>query len=161
MKIALAQINSFVGDIENNSNLIIKRAKEASKKGAELFITPELSICGYPPEDLVLREDFLGACSKALKKIAKALPSIKVIVGHPLKKGSKIYNAASLLFNGKIQGTYFKQTLPNYGVFDENRYFKAGTKEFIFTHKSLKIGLLICEDAWGFLPGNLLKKKIS
>jgi len=126
MKIALAQINSFVGDIEKNSNLIIKRAKEAFNKGAELFITPELSICGYPPEDLVLREDFLDACTKALKKIAKALPFIKVIVGHPLKKDSKIYNSASLLFNGKIQGTYSKQTLPNYGVFDENRYFKSG-----------------------------------
>ena len=159
MKIALAQINSFVGDIENNSNLIIKRAKEASIRGAELFITPELSICGYPPEDLVLREDFLDACSKALKKIAKAMPSIKMIVGHPLKKGSKIYNAASLLFNGKIQGTYFKQTLPNYGVFDENRYFEPGKKEFIFTHKGLKIGLLICEDAWSVSPGKLLKKK--
>lgn len=159
MKIALAQINSFVGDIENNSNLIIKRAKEASIRGAELFITPELSICGYPPEDLVLREDFLDACSKALKKIAKAMPSIKMIVGHPLKKGSKIYNAASLLFNGKIQGTYFKQTLPNYGVFDENRYFEPGEKEFIFTHKGLKIGLLICEDAWSVSPGKLLKKK--
>ena len=159
MKIALAQINSFVGDIENNSNLIIKRAKEASIRGAELFITPELSICGYPPEDLVLREDFLDVCSKALKKIAKAMPSIKMIVGHPLKKGSKIYNAASLLFNGKIQGTYFKQTLPNYGVFDENRYFEPGEKEFIFTHKGLKIGLLICEDAWSVSPGKLLKKK--
>ena len=159
MKIALAQINSFVGDIENNSNLIIKRAKEASIRGAELFITPELSICGYPPEDLVLREDFLDACSKALKKIAKAMPSIKMIVGHPLKKGNKIYNAASLLFNGKIQGTYFKQTLPNYGVFDENRYFEPGEKEFIFTHKGLKIGLLICEDAWSVSPGKLLKKK--
>ena len=159
MKIALAQINSFVGDIENNSNLIIKRAKEASIRGAELFITPELSICGYPPEDIVLREDFLDACSKALKKIAKAMPSIKMIVGHPLKKGSKIYNAASLLFNGKIQGTYFKQTLPNYGVFDENRYFEPGEKEFIFTHKGLKIGLLICEDAWSVSPGKLLKKK--
>jgi NAD+ synthase (glutamine-hydrolysing) len=159
MKIALAQINSFVGDIENNSNLIIKRAKEASKKGAELFITPELSICGYPPEDLVLRADFLDVCSNALKKIAETIPYIKVIVGHPLKKGNKIYNAASLLFNGKIQGTYSKQTLPNYGVFDENRYFKSGAKAFIFTHKSLKIGLLICEDAWGFLPGKLLKNK--
>jgi len=159
MKIALGQINSFVGDIEKNSNLIIKRAKEASNKGAELFITPELSICGYPPEDLVLREDFLDACTKALKKIAKALPFIKVIVGHPLKKDSKIYNSASLLFNGKIQGTYSKQTLPNYGVFDENRYFKSGEKEFIFTHKNLKIGLLICEDAWSFLPSKLLKKK--
>ena len=159
MKIALGQINSFVGDIEKNSNLIIKRAKEASNKGAELFITPELSICGYPPEDLVLREDFLDACTKALKKIAKALPFIKVIVGHPLKKDSKIYNSASLLFNGKIQGTYSKQTLPNYGVFDENRYFKSGKKEFIFTHKTSKIGLLICEDAWSFLPSKLLKKK--
>ena len=159
MKIALAQINSFVGDIENNSNVIIKRAKEASIRGAELFITPELSICGYPPEDLVLRKDFLDACSKALKKIAKAMPSIKMIVGHPLKKGSKIHNAASLLFNGKIQGTYFKQTLPNYGVFDENRYFEPGEKEFIFTHKGLKIGLLICEDAWSVSPGKLLKKK--
>ena len=159
MKIALAQINSFVGDIENNSNLIIKRAKEASIRGAELFITPELSICGYPPEDLVLREDFLDACSKALKKIAKAMPSIKMIVGHPLKKGSKIYNASSLLFNVKIQGTYFKKTLPNYFLFDENRYFEPGEKEFIFTHKGLKIGLLICEDAWSVSPGKLLKKK--
>ena len=160
MKIALAQINSFVGDIENNSNHIIKRAKEASKKGAELFITPELSICGYPPEDLVLRKDFVDACSKALKKIAKAVPFIKVIVGHPLKKGSKIYNGASLLFKGKIQGTYFKQTLPNYGVFDENRYFESGDKEFIFTHKGLKIALLICEDAWSISPNKLLKKKL-
>ena len=160
MKIALAQINSFVGDIENNSNHIIKRAKEASKKGAELFITPELSICGYPPEDLVLRKDFVDACSKALKKIAKAVPLIKVIVGHPLKKGSKIYNGASLLFKGKIQGTYFKQTLPNYGVFDENRYFESGDKEFIFTHKGLKIALLICEDAWSISPNKLLKKKL-
>ena len=160
MKIALAQINSFVGDIENNSNHIIKRAKEASKKGVELFITPELSICGYPPEDLVLRKDFVDACSKALKKIAKALPFIKVIVGHPLKKGSKIYNGASLLFKGKIQGTYFKQTLPNYGVFDENRYFESGDKEFIFTHKGLKIALLICEDAWSISPNKLLKKKL-
>jgi NAD+ synthase (glutamine-hydrolysing) len=159
MKIALAQINSFVGDIENNSIAIIKRAKEASKKGAELLITPELSICGYPPEDLVLREDFLKACSKALSKIAQALPSIKVIVGHPLKKGGKIYNAASLLFNGKIQGTYFKKILPNYGVFDENRYFEPGKKEFIFVHKGLKIGLLICEDAWKASPSQLLKKK--
>jgi NAD+ synthase (glutamine-hydrolysing) len=160
MKIALAQINSFVGDIENNSIAIIKRAKEASKKGAELLITPELSICGYPPEDLVLREDFLKACSKALSKIAQAVPSIKVIVGHPLKKGSKIYNAASLLFNGKIQGTYFKKILPNYGVFDENRYFEPGKKEFIFVHKGLKIGLLICEDAWKASPSQLLKKKL-
>ena len=159
MKIALAQINSFVGDIENNSIAIIKRAKEASKKGAELLITPELSICGYPPEDLVLREDFLKACSKALSKIAQAVPSIKVIVGHPLKKGNKIYNAASLLFNGKIQGTYFKKILPNYGVFDENRYFEPGKKEFIFVHKGLKIGLLICEDAWKASPSQLLKKK--
>lgn len=159
MKIALAQINSFVGDIEKNSIAIIKRAKEASKKGAELLITPELSVCGYPPEDLVLREDFLRACSKALIKIAQALPSIKVIVGHPLKKGSKIYNAASLLFNGKIQGTYFKKILPNYGVFDENRYFEPGKKEFIFIHKGLRIGLLICEDAWKASSSQLLKKK--
>ncbi len=159
MKIALAQINSFVGDIENNSKLIIKSAKDALKKGAELVVTPELSICGYPPEDLVLRQDFLDACSKSLKKIARALPSIKVIVGHPLQRDGKIYNAASLLFNGKIQGTYFKQTLPNYGVFDENRYFAPGKKEFIFVHKGLKIGLLICEDAWTFSPSKLLKKK--
>ena len=160
MKIALAQINSFVGDIENNSILIIKRAREASENGAELLITPELSLCGYPPEDLVLREDFLKTCSKSLTRIAQALPSIKVIVGHPLKKGGKIYNAASLLFNGKIQGTYFKKILPNYGVFDENRYFEPGEKEFIFKHKSLKIGLLICEDAWSLYPSKLLKKKL-
>ena len=159
MKIALVQINSFVGDIKNNSNLIIKLGKDVFKKGAELIITPELSICGYPPEDLVLREDFLNLCLKALKKIAKALPFVKVIVGHPIKKDNNIYNAASVLFNGKIQGTYYKQVLPNYGVFDENRYFTPGKKEFIFTHKNLNIALLICEDAWSTIPRELIKKK--
>lgn len=101
---------------------------------------------------------FPGCMFKIIKKIARDLPSIKVIVGHPLQKDGKIYNAASLLFNGKIQGTYFKQTLPNYGVFDENRYFASGKKEFIFVHRGLKIGLLICEDAWTFSPSKLLKK---
>ena len=148
MKISLAQINPTVGDINYNYKLIIRHAKIAQKSGAEILITPELSICGYPPEDLLLNKDFIKECNNSLVKIAKKFPTLKIIVGHPRSSKGLLFNSASILHKGKIEATYDKQILPNYGVFDEKRYFKAGNKNLIFSHKGKKFGLLICEDLW-------------
>jgi NAD+ synthase (glutamine-hydrolysing) len=148
MKISLAQINPTVGDIESNFKLIVKHAKIAEKSNAEILITPELSICGYPPEDLLLNNEFIKECNDSLLKIAKKFPKLKIIVGHPRSSKSMLFNSASILYKGKIEATYDKQILPNYGVFDEKRYFNAGNKNLIFSHKGKKFGLLICEDLW-------------
>ena len=148
MKISLAQINPTVGDIQSNFKLIIKHAKIAQKQDVEILITPELSICGYPPEDLLLDKNFIKECDEALIKIAKKFPKLKIIIGHPRYFKGSLYNSASVLYKGKIENTYDKQILPNYGVFDEKRYFNSGNKSLIFSHKGKKIGLLICEDIW-------------
>ena len=148
MKISLAQINPTVGDVQSNLKLIVKHAKIAQKSNAEILITPELSICGYPPEDLLLNKTFIQDCDKSLIKIAKKFPKLKIIVGHPRSSKGMLFNSASILYKGKIEATYDKQILPNYGVFDEKRYFNAGNKNLIFSHKGKKFGLLICEDLW-------------
>ena len=148
MKISLAQINPTVGDIQSNYKLIVKNAKIAKKSNAEILITPELSICGYPPEDLLLNNDFIKECNDSLLKLAKKFPTLKIIVGHPRRSKGNLFNSASILYKGKIEKTYDKQILPNYGVFDEKRYFNAGNKNLIFSHKGKKFGLLICEDLW-------------
>ena len=148
MKISLAQINPTVGDIKSNYELIVKHAKIAEKSNAEILITPELSICGYPPEDLLLNNDFIKECNDSLLKIAKKFPALKIIVGHPRSSKGMLFNSASILYKGKIESTYDKQILPNYGVFDEKRYFNAGNKNLTFSHKGKKFGLLICEDLW-------------
>jgi NAD+ synthase (glutamine-hydrolysing) len=158
MKVSLFQLNSDLGNLRANSNKIIKASKKAISEGAEMIITPELSLCGYPPEDLLLNNDFISECDKYLKKIINAKLPIKIILGYPKKIGSNLFNAASIIFNGKILKTYLKQTLPNYGVFDEKRYFKEGDKSLIFTHKKQKFGILICEDLWVDEP---LQKLIS
>ena len=148
MKISLAQINPTVGDIQSNYKLIVKHAKIAQKSNAEILITPELSICGYPPEDLLFNKAFIEECNNGLLKIAKKFPKLKIIVGHPRSDKGLLFNSASILYKGKIEKTYDKQILPNYGVFDEKRYFKSGDKSLIFSHKGRKFGLLICEDIW-------------
>ena len=148
MKISLAQINPTVGDVQSNLKLIVKHAKIAQKSNAEILITPELSICGYPPEDLLLNKTFIQDCDKSLIKIAKKFPKLKIIVGHPRSSKGMLFNSASILYKGKIEATYDKQILPNYGVFDEKRYFNAGNKNLIFSHKGKKFSLLICEDLW-------------
>ena len=148
MKISLAQINPTVGDIQSNYRLIVKHAKIAEKSNAEILITPELSICGYPPEDLLLNKDFIKECNDALLSIAKKFPRLKIIIGHPRSLNGELFNSASILYGGKIDLTYDKQILPNYGVFDEKRYFQSGDKTLTFTHNSRKFGLLICEDIW-------------
>ena len=159
MKIALAQINSIVGDIVGNANKILDYANRAHQAGASLIITPELALCGYPPEDLLLRDDFSHACEQALVRLAAHISGITLLVGHPHQQDGKLYNAASVLENGKITSTYHKQCLPNYSVFDEERYFKAGNSSLVFTHQGTKFGVMICADGWEAAPA--LKAKLA
>jgi NAD+ synthase (glutamine-hydrolysing) len=148
MKIAIAQLNPFLGDLAGNATRILADAGKAKLQGASLLVTPELSLCGYPPEDLLFRHDFREACAVALRELAAKVSGISVLVGHPHLTDGKLYNAASLLENGKIAGTYLKQKLPNYQVFDEARYFATGNAPFVFAHQGKKIAVLICEDVW-------------
>ncbi|MDP1596838.1 MAG: NAD+ synthase [Methylotenera sp.] len=157
MKIAIAQINCIVGDIAGNAKKIIESVAEASAQGATLVVTPELSLCGYPPEDLLLRADFLSACAAALNRISAQLTGVTVIVGHPHQVDDECYNAASVLQNGKILATYHKHVLPNYGVFDEKRYFTSGRDALVFEHQGVNVGVLICADVWESSPALIAK----
>lgn len=154
IRIGLCQINTTVGDIEGNTNKIISYINKAKKMGAEIVAFPEMAVTGYPPEDLLLMPKFIEANIKAINKIAKATSSITAIVGF-VHKEDDIFNSAALLHNGKLVEVYSKNYLPNYGVFDEFRYFQSGKKNFIFTLKSIPIGLSICEDLW--YPGKPIR----
>ena len=148
MKLAIAQINSVLGDLSGNVARILQYAEQAERQGARLLLTPELGLCGYPPEDLLLRAGFYEACAQALGELAAKLPDIAVVVGHPLERGGKRYNAASLLRGGRIAATYLKHDLPNYTVFDEERYFDHGTEPCVFELDGIRFGLNICADVW-------------
>lgn len=148
MKIAIAQINCTVGDISGNTAKILRYAEEAKQVGATLLATPELALSGYPPEDLLLREDFNHACANALKEIAQKLTGISLLIGHPVMQNGLCYNAASLVADGKVEATYHKHILPNYSVFDEVRYFTPGHQAMVFTHRGVQFGVLICADVW-------------
>lgn len=158
LKLGIAQINCVVGDIAGNCKKILTAAEKAKQAGASLLITPELSLTGYPPEDLLLREDFNKASQQALINLAKALTNITVIVGHPDLQNGRCFNAASVLQNGKVFATYYKHVLPNHSVFDELRYFSAGTNPLVFEHQGLKCAVLICADVWDSQPAVLAKK---
>ena len=158
MKIALAQINSIVGDITGNADKIIEYANRAVQNGASLMMTPELALCGYPPEDLLFRNDFNVACELALNRIAKTLPNITLLIGHPHLQHGNLFNAASLINNGQIFATYHKQALPNHSVFDEERYFTAGQTPLIFEHEGTKFGVIICADGWEAGPAMQAKQ---
>ena len=158
MHLAIAQINCTVGDIAGNSDKIATAASQAKVKGASLLITPELALTGYPPEDLLLREDFNQASEKALIELAKKTQGITLLVGHPRVFEGACYNAASVLQDGKMIATYHKQALPNHTVFDELRYFKAGTTPLVFEHLGVKCGVLICADIWEVNPAKLAKQ---
>lgn len=147
--VVAAQINLCVGAIMENANRVIEIAKQSIQKfQADLVVFPEMTLSGYPPEDLVFREDFLQRCLDALKKIQEAALPVTLIVGLPYKKDHLIFNHAVAIQNGTIITHYSKQELPNYTVFDEKRYFHAGTTPGAFTLKGVKIGILICEDIW-------------
>ncbi len=176
VKVALAQINATVGDLAGNVQKIVEFSRRAHAQGACLVLTPELSLCGYPPEDLLLRPAFMQACDQALAQCAQALADLHglvVVVGHPHQFGDRgdvrskshavqqRYNAASVLQGGRITATYCKRELPNYQVFDERRYFAsgrdAGQGAVVFEAGGLKFGLNICEDAWFDEPARAAK----
>ena len=149
MKIAIAQLNATVGDLAGNVARIADFAERAHRAGADLVVTPELALCGYPPEDLLLREDFLEACERALGDLATRVRDVTLVVGHPRLDGGKRYNSASVIQNGKVIGVYDKQRLPNYTVFDEERYFEPGGGPCVFGINGVSFGVNICEDTWG------------
>jgi len=149
MKLAIAQINCVLGDLKDNSAKILDCACRAKRGGAQLMLTPELSLCGYPPEDLLLRNGFYQACADALSLLAQQISGIAVVVGHPHEVDGKRYNAASLLRDGRVVATYLKHYLPNYAVFDEERYFECGSEPCVFELAGIQFGLNICEDVWG------------
>jgi NAD+ synthase (glutamine-hydrolysing) len=167
LNIALAQLNATVGDLAGNARRVADAARQAHARGARLVIAPELMLCGYPPEDLLLRPSFMAANDAALQQLAADLADcngLHVVVGHPHRWGEggdvrskshtvlRRFNAASVLAGGRIVATYCKRELPNYQVFDERRYFmsgrEAGQPPVVFEVDGLQIGLLICEDAW-------------
>jgi NAD+ synthetase len=153
--IALAQINCTVGDLAGNAAKILDAAVKAKVQGADVLLTPELSLCGYPPEDLLLRDSFFAAARERLDLLAAAIgevdPALQAIVGFPEKSGSYVYNAAALLSGGRVRAVYHKRNLPNYTVFDEQRYFTPGDQPLVFEARGLRLGILICEDVWGNL----------
>ncbi|MBX9965641.1 MAG: NAD+ synthase [Burkholderiales bacterium] len=149
MRIAIAQINCTLGDVAGNATRIFDCATRACALGADVLITPELSICGYPPEDLLLRDDFIAACDNALQDLAQRIRGIAVIVGHPQGVRGRLFNAASVLMDGRIVATYAKRDLPNYTVFDEGRYFEPGDRPCVFDVAGGRLGVNICEDVWG------------
>ncbi len=152
MKIAIAQLNATVGDLAGNAQAILAMAAQAAESGAELLLTPELALCGYPPEDLALREDFYAEAATHLERLALALPAgMTAVVGVPWGSGEPRggrYNAAAVLRDGRIEGVYRKQFLPNHSVFDEVRTFMPGSTPLVFEVAGRRCGVLICEDIW-------------
>ncbi|HUW36709.1 MAG TPA: NAD+ synthase [Rhodocyclaceae bacterium] len=152
LKIAIAQSNCTVGDLAGNARLILAAAQRASAQGADLMLTPELALAGYPPEDLLLRPDFYRACAAEMRALAAAAgercPDLALLVGHPEEHQGGRYNAASLLRGGRIETTYRKHRLPNYEVFDEERYFDAGTEACVISVAGVRCGVNICADVW-------------
>ncbi|NWG86573.1 MAG: NAD+ synthase [Hydrogenophilaceae bacterium] len=149
MKIALAQFNPVVGDLAGNAARIAELADQAAVAGAALLLTPELALCGYPPEDLALRDDFYHENARVLAGLAKHLPQgLAVVVGHPLVAAGRRYNAATVLRDGQTLGVYRKQHLPNYSVFYEVRTFSPGSGPCVFELEGVRFGLNICEDIW-------------
>lgn len=147
MKVALFQGNFRVGDFAGNAEKIIRASHTAKARGADLLLTPELCLSGYCPEDLLLRPDFLAASDRVLRSLAQEVV-IPVLVGHPAAEGERIFNRASLVAEGNVFGHHDKMCLPNYGVFDDLRYFSPGTAPFVFSLCKVKAAALICEDIW-------------
>ncbi|KMJ45526.1 NAD+ synthase [Xenorhabdus khoisanae] len=158
LNIALAQLNWLVGDIEGNCERMLQTVQEQQEKGADLVMFSELALSGYFPEDLLFRPDLHQRCREQLVRLQEASSQIGILVGHPWQQDGKLYNALSLFWKGEIVARYFKQLLPNYGVFDEERYFKAGDQSCVIPFKGYNLGLLICEDLWFDAPINALKQ---
>src|ERR671939_1878567 len=147
MRIALAQINSVVGDLDGNRDRVLGRLEEAKEADADLVLFPELVVTGYPPEDLLLRPSFVRAAERTLGEIARATRGIVALVGVPLLERD-LFNACAVCAGGEVKARYRKRFLPNYGVFDEDRYFASGNELLLLEHGRTLVGPTICEDVW-------------
>jgi NAD+ synthase (glutamine-hydrolysing) len=152
VRIALAQTNSIVGDLPGNTRKVIDFIARAREMGADLVAFPELVLTGYPPEDLLLRPDFIDQNQAALDEVVRATRGITAVVGFA-QRAEDVYNAAAIAHDGEIAGVYHKSHLPNYSVFDEVRYFRPGRNPFVCKRGALTFGVNICEDIW--LPSNM------
>ena len=147
LRLAMAQLDTTVGDIDGNAEKIAAAIEDARTRGAQLVVLPELALTGYPPEDLLLKTHFVSAARRALDRLAEAADGIVALVGFP-ESADDVYNAAAVLADGRVAAVYRKMFLPNYGVFDEHRYFQAGTEPALIELNGIPIGLTICEDIW-------------
>ncbi len=153
VKVALAQVDLAVGDVAGNTHKIIEYASRARNElGAELVVFPELSVCGYPPEDLLFHAGLRYKVENALAEIRSQVSGIAILIGYPEYDDGHIYNACSVFQDGEVLAHYRKQSLPNYSVFDEERYFTRGKDASVFTISGVRIGLNICEDVWSSGP---------
>ncbi len=159
IKIALAQQDFPVGDMAGNLARVHENIALARDNGADLVLFPEMAISGYPPEDLLLRPGFMHRCHDVIDELVTAVHGIDVLIGHPWMVGADRFNTVSWIRDGAVIGRYFKQVLPNYAVFDEQRYFTAGNKPLVVEIKGSHLGVLICEDAWK--PGPALASKAA
>jgi NAD+ synthase (glutamine-hydrolysing) len=148
MRIALAQIDPTVGDLQGNCALIVENIRRARAGGAAVVVFPELAVCGYPPEDLLLKDHFVAGCRRGLDQVAASCEGVVALVGAPLRENDLTYNAAAILAQGKVAGWYRKIRLPNYGVFDEARHFVPGERVSVVDLGSARLGLTVCEDIW-------------
>ncbi len=147
LRLALAQINPTVGDLAGNAKKIQDNIQKARDRGADVVVFPEMALCGYPPEDLLLKPAFIRACHETLERIVPVSNGLVAIIGFP-EGGTDLYNAAAILCDGKMVGTYRKQYLLNYGVFDEDRYFSPSDANAVLVVDGVRIGISICEDIW-------------
>ena len=147
--IAIAQFNPMVGDLTGNADRILALAARAKETlGARLVVFPELALTGYPPEDLLLRRDFLDLCEAQLQRLCRQARGIDLILGYPRRADGRLYNAAGLLRDGAVVAEYFKAELPNYSVFDEKRYFTPGEAPCVVEVEGVPMGITLCEDIW-------------
>ncbi len=159
MSVAIAQLNQTVGDLPANARRILDAAAHGLAAGASLVVTPELSLCGYPPEDLVLRPAFLDACARELAALAAEVTTGVLAVGFPEWHDGQRHNAMAVIRDGRVAQVYRKQCLPNYTVFDEDRYFTPGNAPCVFDVDGVRFGLVICEDVW--FPGPAARAQVA
>ncbi|MVW72949.1 NAD+ synthase [Bordetella sp. 15P40C-2] len=151
VRVGIAQINAHVGDLAGNAARVLQAARSAHEQGADILVTPELALTGYPPEDLLLRPSFVQRQQAVLDQLradCAGLTGLHLIVGHVLADEGHLYNAASVICDGRVVGVYRKRELPNYSVFDERRYFASADQALVFEVKGVKFGVNICEDIW-------------
>lgn len=158
LRLALAQVNTTVGDLEGNAETVLRFLRKAESMGADLVCFPELALCGYPPEDLVLKRDFVTGNMTAIERLAREVREVPVIIG-ALHLDDDLYNSAAVLWKGKIVAWYHKNLLPNYGVFDEARYFAPGESGLVLKIGDERVGITICEDIW--YPGGPLEEEVA